>query len=98
MNNGVCEYGRCCWKHHPELEAVPVGMHQSMDAFFNLTYEALRIVQKPKLELEKETGESKAHKPLPTPSRAEIHQQCAPSRALRPIISLRKLYALPSPA
>ena len=49
---------------------------QTVDAFGNLPYEAVCIVHKSKLELEKEAGESKAHKSIRTPSRAERHMMC----------------------
>ena len=48
-----------------------------MDAFGNLSYEDAVLVHKSKLELEKEAGESLLHKSVHTPSRADIHMQCA---------------------
>ena len=51
---------------------------QAVDAFGNKSYEDAVIVHKSKLELEKEAGESLKHKSVHTPSRAELHSQCAP--------------------
>jgi hypothetical protein len=48
-----------------------------MDAFGNKSYEDAVIVHKSKLELEKEAGESLAHKSIRSPTRAEIYETCA---------------------